>query len=813
MNTFLCPWCSYPLLRQLRFGKPSWFCLHCKRDIPYSCDNTLAAQDEVEEILKRYQLLSENSHEIVLFLEQDGKIKAANSAACQAYGYERHELLSLQIQDLQSWGTQTQLLAPLTAAENQSRVFETRHHRKDGSTFPVEVTFQGVGIGEDRILLNIIRDLTGQKQLELLKQQQVARERLIRAMPKHIYQSLNLNEILNATVTEVREFLQAERVIIHRFLPNGDGSVIVESVAPGCPSMLGFMIHDPFILEKNYISQYQLGESHRLSDITQSSLDQRLIYLLTFFQVKARLAIPILQNTVQVSKISSQVATLPNQLWGLLIAHQCSETREWQDAEVDALQVVVTQIAVAIQQSELYQQLQETQQQLQQLTKSHHSSLLSSRSHFDRTLASQWQQMAQEKAPLSLIRCSINFFQQYKDLWGEEAGDRCWQQISQTLQLVANHPQDLVASYSEGEFALLLPRRTAENAQQLAEEIRFRVKALAIPHADSPIGKYVTLSLGVASTIPDTNSDPEQLMTEAVAALQQTQEIRRQGNNRGSHRSKPLPPSNIAPSPQEKPELTTHQDLLMSYVAYYVSRGKMVVSPHSGFLPFTGLVYEYWGYHSEFQAFWQQLQQRRDFYELYLEGDEHCFGSFLGGCCGVGECARCNLPIPITEGSAYTVPSCTLCESELQWEKQVRYKEVELGKERHKTKILAIGTPPANSRNLHRLFLLNQFEVTFASQLQDIVPELLPSAIEMVLIYTEVSEAEGKAWAAQLHSYPQLQGVPIVALSSKAGFSHPWVQRELGVEDYILTPLGGDRLAHHLRSANHTIIQWFPRYL
>jgi len=87
-----------------------------------------------------------------------------------------------------------------------------------------------------------------------------------------------------------------------------------------------------------------------------------------------------------------------------------------------------------------------------------------------------------------------------------------------------------------------------------------------------------------------------------------------------------------------------------------------------------------------------------------------------------------------------------------------------------------------------------------------------------VLINAEVSEAEAKVWEKQLRGHPQLLDVPIIALSAAAGNSIPWIERTLGVEDYILLPLGGDRLAEHLRQVYQPIFQndrsnlyWFPR--
>lgn len=257
------------------------------------------------------------------------------------------------------------------------------------------------------------------------------------------------------------------------------------------------------------------------------------------------------------------------------------------------------------------------------------------------------------------------------------------------------------------------------------------------------------------------------------------------------------------------------ESLLMSYVAYYLSRGKNVLSLMSGPLAFEGKVYDYQGYHEDFQYFWQQIQQRRDFRELYLEADSYCFGNFLEGSCTVSECARCQMPIPMPSDPAWSIPSCP-CDLEGTGQ-QDRQQEKGLN-EVALTQVLAIGALPNNGKNLDKLFARNGFAVTFVSQPEEIISQSLPDNIDMVLIHAEVSSVEGKAWAQKLRHHPQLNSAPIVALSAEAGQSMNWVERDLGVEDYVLMPLNGDRLAAHLRGCSQsqlsfagTDLHWFPR--
>ncbi|MBD2743520.1 PAS domain S-box protein [Coleofasciculus sp. FACHB-1120] len=121
-----------------------------------------------EEELKRYQLLSQHSRDIVLYVQLDGQIIEANQAAIQAYGYSKSELLSLKINNLRAPETLDLIDSQLKQADKQGILFETIHCRKNGTFFPVEVSAQSLLIGDRKIVLSIIRDITERKQAEAL---------------------------------------------------------------------------------------------------------------------------------------------------------------------------------------------------------------------------------------------------------------------------------------------------------------------------------------------------------------------------------------------------------------------------------------------------------------------------------------------------------------------------------------------------------------------------------------------------------------------------------------------------------------------
>ncbi|MBD0267307.1 MAG: GAF domain-containing protein [Cyanobacteria bacterium Co-bin8] len=172
--------------------------------------------------------------------------------------------------------------------------------------------------------------------------EQLESSRLLAAMAMHIRESLQISEILQTAVDEVRQFLQTERVLIYQFNPDMSGTVVVESVADGWQPALNSTVRDT-CFGKNYAHAYKEGRTQVVDDIYAAGLTQCHIDVLVIYDVRASLVVPILQG---------------DHLWGLLCAYNCSAPKHWRTFEVDLLKQLATHIAIAIQQSELYEQIQ-----------------------------------------------------------------------------------------------------------------------------------------------------------------------------------------------------------------------------------------------------------------------------------------------------------------------------------------------------------------------------------------------------------------------------------------------------------------------
>jgi PAS domain S-box-containing protein len=137
---------------------------------PIQCHSAImdiTERKQIEEKLHRYELLADRHRDVILFIAlDDGRILEANDAATRVYGYSYKQLLTLTIHDIRAADARGMTEEEITIASGQDLIFEIVHRRKDGSTFPVEVSAQGAEIGGRRILISVIRDITERKRIE-----------------------------------------------------------------------------------------------------------------------------------------------------------------------------------------------------------------------------------------------------------------------------------------------------------------------------------------------------------------------------------------------------------------------------------------------------------------------------------------------------------------------------------------------------------------------------------------------------------------------------------------------------------------------
>ncbi|MEA5514205.1 diguanylate cyclase domain-containing protein [Nodularia sp. UHCC 0506] len=481
-------------------------------------------EEALRESEKRYRSVISTIAEGIVLQQADGSISACNESAERILGLTADQMMGRTSidprwraihEDGTSFPYETHpFMITLRTGEPQFNVI-MGVYKPDDSLSWISINSQPL-FQENELkpyaVVASFTDITAYKQAEISLQNQIRQERMVAAIAQHIRQSLDLDQILNTTVAEVREVLQTDRVIIYRFNPDWSGVIVTESVGEDWKAILKMEIIDSYFVE----TQGKLYQDARIkvtSDIYIGEMTDCHLELLEKYQVRAKVVVPILQG---------------DRLWGLLVAHHCSAPREWQSWESELLQQLATHLAIAIQQSELYQKLQQANQQLENMALVDQLTQIANRRSFDIKLHDVWKHLLREKGFISLLLCDIDYFKQYNDTYGHASGDDCLLFVAQALQQTIKRSTDLAARYGGEEFVIILTNTDTDGAVQIAEEIHAAVEQLNIPHAASAVKQHVTLSIGIATVIPTLDLVPLALISAADQALYQA---KAQGRN------------------------------------------------------------------------------------------------------------------------------------------------------------------------------------------------------------------------------------------------------------------------------------------
>lgn len=143
--------------------------------------------------------------------------------------------------------------------------------------------------------------------------------------------------------------------------------------------------------------------------------------------------------------------------------------------------------------------LKEFNQELERLASMDGLTKVANRRSFDKYLEQAWKSVGSGRSSLALILCDIDYFKNYNDTYGHQAGDVCLMQVAQAIERAVKRSTDLVARYGGEEFAVVLPNTSPAGVEQVALEIQREIQQLDIPHSRSEVSTCITLSLGISA--------------------------------------------------------------------------------------------------------------------------------------------------------------------------------------------------------------------------------------------------------------------------------------------------------------------------
>jgi len=202
------------------------------------------------------------------------------------------------------------------------------------------------------------------------------------------------------------------------------------------------------------------------------------------------------------------------------------EKDTYRDAHVRFFSQIAAQLSLAIQKSRLYEDLLETRNRLEEANRALESLAsrddltgLVNRRVLDERLREEWRRSIRSGLPLSLMMIDIDYFKLFNDSLGHLEGDRCLRRVAEELQLSFQRADECVGRYGGEEFMVIFPNTASEEVQLHTQRFVRNLKTLKIQHPDSPVNRYVTVSIGIATVIPGAHGGPDTLVDQADRAL------------------------------------------------------------------------------------------------------------------------------------------------------------------------------------------------------------------------------------------------------------------------------------------------------
>ena len=293
-----------------------------------------------------FGILADEARDIVLLIRRDGRILEANQAAVAAYGYTREELLALSVTDLRATETLPLAAAQMAQADTQGILFETVHRRKDGRSFPVEVSARGTVVRGERVLLSIARDITDRQFATATLSKRARQLEAIRAITAEVAQELDLTRLLELIVQRATDLVEAGQGLI-RLWDEGE-----QALVPKAWTGAG---------KGRAVTRLRLGEG------VAGTVAQRREGMIVNDFPTSPYALPSITAVSSHARVLAEPLLARDRLVGVITIDRHADTGPFQGEDREVIALFARHAAIAIENARLYEATQRRTTELEAL--------------------------------------------------------------------------------------------------------------------------------------------------------------------------------------------------------------------------------------------------------------------------------------------------------------------------------------------------------------------------------------------------------------------------------------------------------------
>ena len=531
MSQYVCPCCSEPLLIHVKADQQIGFCLKCHQEMPlieqYGMTATTSPEVQPNSVVDIIDILLKNKQNLnsllqdeiygLWILDRNLKTQFTNQKLGGILGYA---VVELQGQPLWKFVDEQETFYQALYSHqvlHQSEQYELKLRHAGGNWVWVQLSVTALMDEDQHCQAYVCRvlDLTDFKQIRHRIKQQTQRETAMSRILQVIRNSAQLTTIFEAVVKEIGQVLPVISAQIVQYLPQQDRWIHQAEYRPTLNS-------SP--------AQFKIKQLIKADHTLEMSKDQKLL----------KLPLKVTKQGLYSGNLKIDVEQIPcflqdypgawlpipiysqNSIWGCLSFVMEDPNYDWQEHDYFLVQTVANQLAIAIDKAEIYYQLNQANQQLNNISTLDEVTQLPNRYYFNQKLQQTWQQLASSQSHLALILCYVNSFSDYQVNYGDRHGNEYLKHLAFILRSGLNHPNQWVARYATAEFALLLPHTELAQAVDLMNRLQTQINQIQTTIPQISPSMNPTVSFGMASLIPQLSLSPQRLLMTAEQALNQS---------------------------------------------------------------------------------------------------------------------------------------------------------------------------------------------------------------------------------------------------------------------------------------------------